>query len=153
MFTKLISFYLNSGSCPCAQNKTCEDPNQACNCDKIDNKWSSDEGYFSDPSSLGITHMYFLQQKNLDDDSQGRITLGPLECVETSKIEAFNKRFSLQSCTFTDTQKYVVTFTTSQSYIEVPGWRKATSLSHLGQQAKKLFFCSNRPSVPTSLHS
>jgi len=23
-----------------------------------------------------------------------------------------------------DTQKYVVTFTSSQSYIEVPGWRK-----------------------------
>lgn len=30
-------------------------------------------------------NMYFLQQKNLDEDSQGRITLGPLECVETSE--------------------------------------------------------------------
>lgn len=74
------------GSCPCAKNKTCEDINESCNCDKIDNKWSSDEGSFTEPHSLGITNMYFLQQKNLDDESQGRITLGPLECVETSMI-------------------------------------------------------------------
>jgi hypothetical protein len=74
------------GSCECAINKTCEDANESCNCDKFDNKWSSDEGTFNSPHSLGITHMYFLQQKNLDDESQGRITLGPLECVETSEI-------------------------------------------------------------------
>lgn len=30
--------------------------------------------------------MYFLQQKDLDEEAKGRITLGPLECVETSKI-------------------------------------------------------------------
>lgn len=29
--------------------------------------------------------MYFLQQKDLDEDSKGRMTLGPLECVETSE--------------------------------------------------------------------
>lgn len=34
--------------------------------------------------SLGITEMYFLQQPGLPDDALGRITLGPLECVETS---------------------------------------------------------------------
>lgn len=28
--------------------------------------------------------MYFLQQNDLEEDAQGRITLGPLECVETS---------------------------------------------------------------------
>lgn len=80
-----------SGSCPCAQLKSCEDLNQSCNCDKIDAKWSSDDGYFNEPHSLGITNMYFLQQKNLDDESQGRITLGPLECVETSM--KFNLEF------------------------------------------------------------
>ena len=32
--------------------------------------------------------MVFLQQPDLSEDSQGRITLGPLECVETS-INAF----------------------------------------------------------------
>ncbi|XP_066991342.1 axotactin isoform X2 [Anabrus simplex] len=95
------------GACPCAVNKTCMNPTQTCNCDDISEaKWISDEGYFTSPNSLGITEMYFLQQKELIGDALGRITLGPLECVETN------------------TQKYVVTFTSSQSYIEVPGWRK-----------------------------
>lgn len=64
------------------------DPNQSCNCDVKENKWYSDEGYYNEPHSLGITNMYFLQQKDLEEDSQGRITLGPLECVETSKLLA-----------------------------------------------------------------
>ncbi|XP_043070141.1 axotactin isoform X1 [Drosophila bipectinata] len=112
------------GACPCSVNKTCVDPNQSCNCDVKENKWNSDEGYYQDPHSLGITNMYFLQQKDLDDEAQGRITLGPLECVETN------------------TQKYVVTFTTSQSYIEVPGWRKgdiAFSFRTTGEKAILLF--------------
>lgn len=74
------------GACPCSVNKTCVDPNQSCNCDVKENKWNSDEGYYQDPHSLGITNMYFLQQKDLDDEAQGRITLGPLECVETSEF-------------------------------------------------------------------
>lgn len=73
------------GACPCSVNKTCVDPNQSCNCDVKENKWNSDEGYYQDPQSLGITNMYFLQQKDMDDEAQGRITLGPLECVETSE--------------------------------------------------------------------
>ncbi|XP_034483317.1 uncharacterized protein LOC117788614 isoform X2 [Drosophila innubila] len=112
------------GACPCSVNKTCVDPNQSCNCDVKENKWNSDEGYYQEPHSLGITNMYFLQQKDLDDEAQGRITLGPLECVETN------------------TQKYVVTFTTSQSYIEVPGWRKgdiAFSFRTTGEKAILLF--------------
>jgi len=60
-----------------------------CNCDISEAKWHSDEGHFSTPASLGITEMVFLQQKDLDEDSLGRITLGPLECVETS--EYFSK--------------------------------------------------------------
>lgn len=50
-----------------------------------ENKWFADEGYYSNANSLGITNMYFLQQKDLDEEAKGRITLGPLECVETSK--------------------------------------------------------------------
>jgi hypothetical protein len=46
-----------------------------------------DEGVFRDPQTLGVTSMFFLQQKTLDEDSIGRITLGPLECVETSKTD------------------------------------------------------------------
>jgi len=43
---------------------------------------------------------------------------------------------------FLDTQKYVVTFTTSQSYIEVPGWRKgdiAFSFRTTGEKAILLY--------------
>jgi hypothetical protein len=66
-------------------NKTCVDPTRSCNCDISEPKWHSDEGYYATPESLGITQMVFLQQKDLDIDAQGRITLGPLECVETSE--------------------------------------------------------------------
>lgn len=86
-----ISSEIFRGGCPCANNKTCEDPNESCNCDKSDTKWLSDEGYYTDPHSLGIMNMYFLQQKNLEEESQGRITLGPLECVETSKKNEYLK--------------------------------------------------------------
>ncbi|XP_049315176.1 axotactin isoform X4 [Bactrocera dorsalis] len=122
------------GACPCSINKTCVDPNQSCNCDVKENKWYSDEGFYNEPHSLGITNMYFLQQKDLEEDSQGRITLGPLECVETN------------------TQKYVVTFTTSQSYIEVPGWRKgdiAFSFRTTGEKAILLFQPPIRPNHPS----
>lgn len=60
-------------------------PDQSCNCDISEAKWLSDEGYYISPNSLGITQMVFLQQSDLDKDALGRITLGPLECVETSK--------------------------------------------------------------------
>ncbi|XP_065204178.1 axotactin isoform X2 [Planococcus citri] len=112
------------GSCPCAENRTCVDPGLSCNCDVSEEKWLSDEGFFITPSSLGITKMVFLQQKDLDVKALGRITLGPLECVEAN------------------TQRYVVTFTTSQSYIEVPGWRKgdiAFSFRTTGEKAILLY--------------
>lgn len=87
IFILFIQFFpYFRGACPCSVNKTCVDPNQSCNCDVKENKWYSDEGYYREPHSLGITHMYFLQQKDLDEEAQGRITLGPLECVETSKL-------------------------------------------------------------------
>jgi hypothetical protein len=87
LVSNIIFFYFHRGSCPCKQNKTCSDPNESCNCDnvKTDNKWDADEGTYSDPHALGITSMYFLQQKNLVEESRGRITLGPLKCVETSE--------------------------------------------------------------------
>ncbi|XP_052893311.1 axotactin [Anopheles moucheti] len=127
------------GTCPCTISKNCEDDNHSCNCDANLNRWLSDEGYYKEPPNLGITQMYFLQQKNLDEESQGRVTLGPLECVETN------------------TQKYVVTFTTSQSYIEVPGWRKgdiAFSFRTTGEKAILLFqppIRSNYPSFMVAL--
>ncbi|CAG9793731.1 unnamed protein product [Diatraea saccharalis] len=122
------------GYCPCGVNATCVNPTQSCNCDANENKWHSDEGVYVDPKSLGITEMFFLQQKDLTEEAQGRITLGPLECVETN------------------TQRYVVTFTTSQSYIEVPGWRKgdiAFSFRTTGTSAILLFQPPIRPNYPS----
>lgn len=58
-----------------------------------------------------------------------------------------------------DTQKYVVTFTTSQSYIEVPGWRKgdiAFSFRTTGEKAILLYqppIRSNYPSFMVALTS
>lgn len=76
------------GACPCSTNQTCEDPNQTCNCDSKEAKWFTDEGFYESEASLGITDMFFLQQSDLDEEAKGRITLGPLECVETSKPSA-----------------------------------------------------------------
>ncbi|XP_023288585.1 uncharacterized protein LOC105702087 isoform X3 [Orussus abietinus] len=132
---------VNRGSCPCGMNRTCVNPNLSCNCDVSAGKWLSDEGFYESPDSLGITGMVFLQQRDLEEDAQGRVTLGPLECVETN------------------TQKYVVTFTTSQSYIEVPGWRKgdiAFSFRTTGEKAILLYqppIRSNYPSFMVALTS
>ncbi|KAF7992308.1 hypothetical protein HCN44_001633 [Aphidius gifuensis] len=132
---------VNLGSCPCGKNQTCINPDLSCNCDVSMGKWISDEGYYESPNSLGVTGMVFLQQKDLEADAQGRITLGPLECVETN------------------TQKYVVTFTTSQSYIEVPGWRKgdiAFSFRTTGEKAILLYqppIRNNYPSFMVALTS
>ncbi|XP_043670095.1 neurexin-4 isoform X1 [Vespula pensylvanica] len=135
---------VNRGSCPCGMNRTCVSSNLSCNCDVSSGnagKWLSDEGYYETPDALGITGMVFLQQRDLEEDAQGRITLGPLECVETN------------------TQKYVVTFTTSQSYIEVPGWRKgdiAFSFRTTGEKAILLYqppIRSNYPSFMVALTS
>lgn len=52
------------------------------------------------------------------------------------------KRIITNYFNFSDTQKYVVTFTTSQSYIEVPGWRKgdiAFSFRTTGEKAILLY--------------
>ncbi|XP_065161032.1 axotactin-like isoform X1 [Atheta coriaria] len=123
------------GTCPCSVSQRCENPSQWCNCDDVeDNKWNSDDGYYTLGNSLGITEMVFLQQSNLPEDALGRITLGPLECVETN------------------TQRYVVTFTTSQSYIEVPGWRKgdlAFSFRTTGKKAILLYQPPIRPNYPS----
>lgn len=72
------------GTCPCSVGRKCENPTLWCNCDSEDDKWNSDDGFYTTGNSLGITEMVFLQQPDLPEDALGRITLGPLECVETS---------------------------------------------------------------------
>lgn len=81
-----IKIFLNS----VLVNRTCVNTNLSCNCDVSAGnagKWLSDEGFYEKPDALGITGMVFLQQRDLEEDARGRITLGPLECVETSKYK------------------------------------------------------------------
>lgn len=83
----MLLIHFIRGTCPCSIERKCENPNLWCNCDDIeDDKWNSDEGYYTTGNSLGITQMVFLQQHDLKEDALGRITLGPLECVETSNL-------------------------------------------------------------------
>lgn len=92
------------GSCPCSITSSCVKSHH-CNCDSNEEKWLTDEGYFTTPERLGITEMTFAVPKNLPPDAASWITLGPLECVEAN------------------TQRYVVTFKTFGSYLEAPGWK------------------------------
>lgn len=45
----------------------------------------SDSGVLTKPEELGITQIFALQQADLAPQAEGRIILGPLECVEASK--------------------------------------------------------------------
>jgi hypothetical protein len=59
---------------------------------------------------------------------------------------------SHKTLTISDTQKYVVTFTSSQSYIEVPGWRKGDisfSFRTTGENAILLYQPPIRPNHPS----
>ena len=49
-----------------------------CNCDTEDGSWHTDEGFLSDKNTLPVTKLRFGDTK--DGDSEGRYTLGPLEC-------------------------------------------------------------------------
>lgn len=101
----ITSIGSESEGCPCSLNQ-CANSSLQCNCDIADARWRVDEGNYTDPLHLGITRIYILQPKNLEPNAEARLTLGPLKCVET------------------DTQQYVITFKTPNSYIEVPGWRR-----------------------------
>ncbi|KAG8179803.1 hypothetical protein JTE90_025970, partial [Oedothorax gibbosus] len=102
----ITSIGSQSEGCKCAENKSCANSSLLCNCDIADARWRVDEGKYTNSIHLGITRIYILQPEDLDSSAEGRLTLGPLECVET------------------DTQEYVITFKTWNSYIEVPGWRR-----------------------------
>ena len=67
-----------------SENQNCKHASVFCNCDADEPRWLSDEGYLTQPEDLGITQIFALQQRRLVPHAAGRITLGPLECVEAS---------------------------------------------------------------------
>ncbi|XP_076329886.1 axotactin isoform X3 [Tachypleus tridentatus] len=91
--------------CKCGEDYSCANSTLKCNCDAGDERWRYDEGTFTKSKDLGITRLYVLQPHDMPSDSEARLTLGPVECVETN------------------TQEYVITFKTYFSYLKVPGWR------------------------------
>ena len=70
-----------SEGCKCGLTQSCEKKEKLCNCDSLNNKWTNDSGYIVDKQYLPVTRMQFT------DISKGfaYITLGPLECTESSK--------------------------------------------------------------------
>ncbi|XP_078700655.1 axotactin-like isoform X2 [Branchiostoma floridae x Branchiostoma belcheri] len=96
------------GKCSCWYSNTCAEENLGCNCDKGDETWRTDSGYIRDTAHLPITDAVLLQAGNTDR-TEGRLSLGPLQCTGTK----------------TDDPSYGVTFTRESSYIVVdPGWRE-----------------------------
>ncbi|KAI8495819.1 hypothetical protein Bbelb_262350 [Branchiostoma belcheri] len=96
------------GKCSCWYSKTCAEENLGCNCDKGDETWRTDSGYIRDTAHLPITDAVLLQAGNTDR-TEGRLSLGPLQCTGTK----------------TDDPSYGVTFIRESSYIVVdPGWRE-----------------------------
>lgn len=72
--------------CKCAETRSCANASLLCNCDVADSRWRVDEGEYTNPNHLGITRIYILQPDDLESTAEGRLTLGPLECVETGKF-------------------------------------------------------------------
>lgn len=71
--------------CQCSETRSCANSSLLCNCDVVDSRWRVDEGNYTHANHLGITRIYILQPDDLEASAEGRLTLGPLECVETGK--------------------------------------------------------------------
>ncbi|RWS30076.1 Contactin-associated protein-like 5, partial [Leptotrombidium deliense] len=94
-----------NGRCTCSIGKNCVDVDKYCNCDSEKGTWEVDSGTFTNPDDIGITRVY-ITQPNMTSDSEGRLSVGPVKCVDSY------------------TQKYVITFKTKESYLKVPAWKK-----------------------------
>ena len=74
-----------SGQCKCWSSQNCVDRTKRCNCDSETIGWKHDEGEFTHPKDVGITRMFFLQNKNLKPDSEAHLILGNVSCVNSSQ--------------------------------------------------------------------
>lgn len=70
----------NSGTCACANDNSCVNPDFGCNCDaEIQNEWLEDSGFLSDKSTLPVTQLRFGDTG--ESSEQGYHTLGKLMCI------------------------------------------------------------------------
>lgn len=79
-----------SGRCPCSTGMSCRNRALHCNCDDASELEDEDSGILSDPSELAIRRIYFKQPSNLTDESEGRLTLSPLRCIDLSEYYTVN---------------------------------------------------------------
>lgn len=75
-----------SGACSCSLNKTCIDPSHSCNCDSNKNEWRDDSAQLTDVKDVGVTKLFVLQHKNALPGVEGRISLGPVRCLDSSEF-------------------------------------------------------------------
>lgn len=122
------------GYCKCGISGNCSRPENRCMCDAADDRWRSDEAELQDPKQIGITEMFFMQPNDMTTNTDGRIILGPLKCLEM------------------DTQQYVITFKTSESYLEIPGWKTGDLAFSFRTSHKKAILFYQPSLYPTHSH-
>ncbi|XP_045118291.1 contactin-associated protein-like 5 [Portunus trituberculatus] len=97
------------GLCRCKEISACDKADVACNCDAVDGLARSDVAVITQPDLIPLKSMVFLEdKKSMREESEGRITLGPLTC--TTKA----------------TKEQTVSFSKSRVYLEVPAWREGS---------------------------
>ncbi|KAK7082018.1 hypothetical protein SK128_004251 [Halocaridina rubra] len=98
------------GVCRCSELRSCDNPKYPCNCDINDGVLRRDIAHITHPDHLPITSMVLLQGEDRREDSEAYVTLEPFKCV-TRAVKG-----------------HTVSFTDSDSYLEVPAWREGSFL-------------------------
>ncbi|XP_028407430.1 contactin-associated protein like 5-3-like [Dendronephthya gigantea] len=73
---------VNSGKCACGMTNSCAGEGR-CNCDKKDQTWREDSGYFTDKRMLPVTELRFGDTGGNDETNDNQVgyhTLGKLHC-------------------------------------------------------------------------
>ncbi|XP_063840156.1 axotactin-like isoform X3 [Scylla paramamosain] len=97
------------GLCRCKEIGACDKADVACNCDAVDGLARSDIAVITQPDLMPLTSMVFLEdKKGMREESEGRITLGPLICATKA------------------TKEQTVSFSKNHVYLEVPAWREGS---------------------------
>ncbi|CAL4099000.1 unnamed protein product, partial [Meganyctiphanes norvegica] len=94
------------GLCHCKESDSCYNEKVVCNCDMNDNTPRRDVAILKNRDHMPLTSAVFRQSQYKDSRTDGKFTVGPLEC----KKEA--------------TERHVVSFKTRESFLEIPAWRK-----------------------------
>lgn len=119
-----------NGNCICNANENCNENKFPCNCDNKLNRWYTDKGEITNSEDIPIKRIYVIQPKDFPQDGEAHLGLGALQCIET------------------DTQLYVITFITENSYLQLPGWKKGDlAFSFRTSSTKAVLLYQNAPYI------